>query len=313
MVTSPELVTAGGVLRDADAAMYAAKAAGKGRVSVFNPEDQLHNLREEALSSAFSEAVERDEFEVHFQPTFSIGDHRLRGFEALVRWRHRSRGLLMPGDFLAVAESTGQIEQMGAWVLDRACRQAITWHSEFSGLVLPISVNVSGHELARTDYAATVQRALEQTGVDPMLLAVEVSELVLLQDLVAIAQQLQRIKELGSRVVLDDYGLGQSSVSALRSLGIAALKVDGSQINALTAEIVDGTRITAALTVARELGVPVIAEGVESWATLARVKKLGFDLAQGYVFGQPGPAEQLRALLWAEREHSVEPSLPNAV
>ena len=313
MVTDAEQVTTGAVLRDADAAMYAAKAQGKGRVAIFSPEltrtDALRTMLDKALESALRGVIERDELLLHMQPIFDLSELRLRAFEVYVRWRHSSRGLLSPAEFLPLAERSGHLTEIGRWVLMQTCRQLATWGDEFDGHTVRAAVNVSVHELIQPDYVASIRDALDETGIDPRWLVIEISETALLRDLAAVEQQLQQVCDLGVHISIDDFGLGRSSVSTLRALRLSGLKLHGSFVRALNGTTPDYSGLDAALSVASSLGVPVVAEQVETWAAAVRLRQAGCAMGQGYLFGQPEAPEQLTALIAADRErdHEREP------
>jgi EAL domain-containing protein (putative c-di-GMP-specific phosphodiesterase class I) len=202
---------------------------------------------------------------------------------------------------MSVAERTGLIAEIGAWVLEEACRQAVHWRAAgIDGEGLPVSVNISTYELTRSDLASVVNRVLRTTGLDPPLLVLEAKESALLQDEMIARRELGRLKALGVRLVIDDFGTGYSSLPALRNLAVDGLKLDRSFVDALDAEGAaedNAAMFSAVLSMANALEADVTAEGVETWDQVAQLKRHGFTYAQGYVFGQPMPAEQIATLI----------------
>jgi diguanylate cyclase (GGDEF)-like protein/PAS domain S-box-containing protein len=300
LVSDAHGVTARGVLRDADAAMYAAKSAGKGRVALFDDGTRERMVEQIAIESSLRGACRRREFELYYQPVVALDDHTVRQVEALLRWRHPTRGLLRPLDFLPVAESTGLISEIGAWVLEEACRQAVRWRPvDIDGDGLPVSVNISAYELTRSDLASVVSQALRTTGLEPHRLVLEAKEIALLEDEMIARRELGRLKALGVRLVIDDFGTGYSSLPALRNLAVDGLKLDRSFIQALDegAGEGDGAMFGAVLSIATALEADVTAEGIETWDQVDLLKRHGFKYAQGYLFGQPMPAEQITTLI----------------
>jgi diguanylate cyclase (GGDEF)-like protein/PAS domain S-box-containing protein len=301
MVSDARGATADGVLHDADAAMYAAKASGKGRVAVFDKRMRERLSERSALESALRGALLRRELKLHFQPTIGLDHGRVTGAEALLRWEHPVRGMLTPAEFLGVAESTGLIGEIGEWVIGEACRQAVAWRDQHGAAgPVPVSVNVSAHELTRSDLAATVRRALEETGLPPSLLEIEVTESTLLLDVGATRRELGRLKQLGVKLVVDDFGTGYSSLPGLRRLAVDRLKLDRSIVQTVASEDDGGAFVTAVVGIAGAIDAVVIAEGVETREQADRMRDFGCDQAQGYAFARPVPADEFTELL--ERE-----------
>jgi diguanylate cyclase (GGDEF)-like protein/PAS domain S-box-containing protein len=295
--------TALGVLRDADAAMYAAKERGKGRVAVFD--ETMHRRLTErlAVEASLRGAQTRGELALHYQPVVALADSRVVAVEALLRWQHPSRGLLAPAHFLPVAESTGLIEEIGEWVIGEACRQAAQWRATLgSGEAIPVSVNVSAHQLSSTSLLGAVERALRDSQLSPDLLMLEVTEAALLADMSSARRELAHLKELGVRLIVDDFGAGYSSLPALRELMIDGLKLDRSFVQALGNEDEDGddgSLVGAVLSMAHALDAQVTAEGVETWNQVSRLRDHGCDYGQGYLFARPRPPEDLTPMLLA--------------
>jgi diguanylate cyclase (GGDEF)-like protein/PAS domain S-box-containing protein len=298
LVGDPATASPAGLLRDADAAMYRAKAGGKGRVAMFDEEMRARLIERVAIESSLRKAFDRDELRVFYQPVMSLRDNRIVSVEALLRWQHPHRGLLEPGAFIAVAESSGLIVRIGEWVMEQACLQAVAWQAAAPDAEpIHVSVNVSAQQLIRSDVASSVARVLDVTGLEPGLLDLEITEAMLLRDVDSSASALQNLKRLGVRLVLDDFGTGYSSLSFLKRLTIDALKIDRSFIENLGEEEEDGMIIGAVLSMANALDIDVTAEGVETGAQLARLRTHGCDSVQGFLFSRPAPAEQISTLI----------------
>jgi EAL domain-containing protein (putative c-di-GMP-specific phosphodiesterase class I) len=253
-----------------------------------------------AIESSLRGACERGELELVYQPVVALERNAVVAVEALLRWRHPIRGLLAPAEFISVAESSGLIAEIGEWAIEEACRQAVRWRElPAGGEPIPMSVNISAHQLTRTDLAASVQRILAVTGLEPRLLVLEVTESTLLEDLAVSRRELLRLKALGVRLVVDDFGTGYSSLPALRSLMVDGLKLDRSFVQALSSGGDDGSMVGAVLSMAGALEAEVTAEGVETWAQVTRLRRSGCDYAQGYLFAHPSSAGEVTALIAA--------------
>lgn len=291
--------TATDLLRDADAAMYRAKAKGKARVERFDPSMHERLLERIALESGLRLALDRHEFRLHYQPVISLDGGEIIGIEALLRWQHPERGLLLPAQFMPVAESTGLIVPIGEWVIEEACRQAAGWRDARGPgqPPLPVSVNISPRQVARSELAASVTRILERTGLEAGLLDLEITESVLLDDAADSGQVLRQLKALGVRLILDDFGTGYSSLSYLKRFTIDALKIDRSFVDGLGRDPENGAIVNAVLSMARALDVDVTAEGVETPNQLALLRASGCAFAQGYLFSEPIPPEDVIELV----------------
>jgi diguanylate cyclase (GGDEF)-like protein/PAS domain S-box-containing protein len=293
--------TALGVLRDADAAMYAAKERGKARVAVFDETMHRRLMERLAVEASLRGAQARGELCLHYQPVVALENARVVAVEALLRWQHPSRGLLTPAQFLPVAESTGLIEGIGEWVIAEACRQAAEWRvMTGAGEPIPVSVNLSAHQLSSASLLGAVERALLDSRLAPNLLMLEVTEAALLSDMSSARRELAHLKELGVRLIVDDFGAGYSSLPALRELMIDGLKLDRSFVQALEGEdetAEDGAMVGAVLSMAHALDAQVTAEGVETWKQVSRLRDHGCDFGQGYLFARPRPPEDLTPML----------------
>ena len=297
------------VLRDASVAMFAAKKKGRGRIEVFEEPMRENSLARLQMESALRRALVRNEFHVHYQPLVRFETSEVIGLEALLRWQHPVRGMLTPDEFLSVAEETGLIVPIGAWVLREACAQAAAWAAEsFGHDPLAVSVNISARQLADDDLVSTVSAALLDSGLDPTLLVLEITESTLAGgDREQAIEVLHRLTETGVRVGIDDFGTGHSSLAHLRSLPVHTLKIDQSFIEALGKDPEGAAIITAVVQLGHALGLSVTAEGVETPSQLSELRMLGCDLGQGYYFAHPQPGAIVRALVhhrfhWRQRD-----------
>jgi diguanylate cyclase (GGDEF)-like protein len=279
-----------GLMQAADVALYSAKNAGRNRVQVFNLQLAERHARHRAVQADLAVALETGAFELFYQPLVEVNDGRVCGFEALLRWNHPSCGRILPGDFIGAAEESGLIVPLGAWVLQQACAQAARW--PLDGLGGPrLSVNLSAVQLATPGLVAQVQHSLEQSGLAPERLDLEVTETALLHDLSASQTVLAQLRGLGVRVVLDDFGTGHSSLSYLRELAVDGLKIDRSFVHAAQQDSVSAEIVRSLLSLAHNLGLQVVAEGVENQAQFEQMAQLGCEQVQGFHLGPPMPAE----------------------
>jgi diguanylate cyclase (GGDEF)-like protein/PAS domain S-box-containing protein len=286
------------LIRDADAAMYRAKERGRGRCEVFDAEMRAHAVRRLETERELRHALGRDELELHYQPLIALGSGEIVGLEALVRWNHPERGLLDPGEFVSVAEDSGLIESIGRWVQETACRQALAWHEmRPDQRPLDVAVNLSARQVAHRDLARTVREILARTGLEPVNLRLEVTESVLVEESASATATLEELSEIGVRLVLDDFGTGYSSLAYLNRFPFDALKIDRSFVDGLGVEQERTAIVEAVIGMARALSLDSIAEGVESEAQLAELRRLGCDYAQGHLFSRPLPAEKVTSLL----------------
>jgi diguanylate cyclase (GGDEF)-like protein len=276
------------LLKNADLAMYSAKDQGKGRFEVFRPKLQRAATTRLRLKADLERALEDGQFRLRYQPLVDLGKGELVGMEALVRWLHPRRGEILPGDFIGIAEESGAIIPLGRWVLHEACRQARAWHSE--GLTpepIGMSVNLSARQLEDPRLAADVSAALEESGLEPGLLTLEITESVLMHDTKLTQQTLHRLKALGVRLVIDDFGTGYSSLSYLRRFPIDGIKIDRSFIDAVDTDREEADLVGSIIALSTRLKLETVAEGVERWSQLARLRSLGAQLGQGYYLAVP--------------------------
>ncbi|HEU4454638.1 MAG TPA: EAL domain-containing protein [Longimicrobium sp.] len=291
------------LLRNADMAMYRAKSGGTGRHELFDRTMHALALTRLQMETDLRRGVERDEFSLHYQPIVSLRTGRIAGVEALLRWRHPERGWIPPHDFVPPAEETGLILPIGRRVVAEACRQLRAWQDAAPGAArLSVSVNLSVKQFSQADLVDQVRAALADSGVDPRLLRLEVTESVLVDNLEAAAATLARLKGLGVQVYLDDFGTGYSSLSSLHRLPIDALKVDRSFVARIGTEPGGLAMARTVAIIARNLDLAVVAEGVETAEQLAELRALGCEYAQGFFFSPALPPDELATLL-AEDPH----------
>jgi diguanylate cyclase (GGDEF)-like protein len=283
------------LLRDADLALYAAKAAGKDRYALFDPGLYADAEGRLALQSDLSTAVAEDQLFLHYQPIFDLASRRVVGVEALVRWRHPQRGVVAPASFIPLAEESRLIVPIGRWVLDEACRQAAAWSAD--GLQLGISVNVSAYQLGRREFVEDVRHALESSGIAPSSLTLEITETTLVRDVPAACERLEEVKALGVRVAIDDFGTGYASLSHLQRMPVDILKIDRSFVAALNDGGQSRELLAAILGVGQSLSLSVVAEGIEEHSQQTMLEEMGCEMAQGFLLGYPGPAREIEAIL----------------
>jgi diguanylate cyclase (GGDEF)-like protein/PAS domain S-box-containing protein len=288
------------LMRNADVAMYHAKEQGRGNYQFFSPEMNTRAVERLNLETALRLALEREEFLLHYQPQIDIRSGRIVGMEALIRWRHPAWGLLAPDKFISVAEESGLIEQLGEWSLRKACLQAREW--QLSGLPpLKMAVNISARQLQRPlEFCRRVLDVIQQAGLDPALVELEMTETLLLQNA---EENIAALKELGERqvrIAVDDFGTGYSSLSYIKQLPIDTLKIDRSFTRNLPDDHEGLAIVQATVLMGHKLGLRITAEGVETREQLAALRRMGCDEYQGYLFSKPLPAEQISELLRAQ-------------
>jgi diguanylate cyclase (GGDEF)-like protein/PAS domain S-box-containing protein len=283
------------LLRDADFALYEAKAAGKNRCVLF--EQGMHEQAQIrlALEMDLSTALAEEQFFLLYQPTFDIQTERITGVEALIRWRHPERGVLAPGSFVPVAEACGMIAPIGRWVLQTACRQAADWRDR--GRPLGVSVNVSARQLDDDDLVAEVAGALAEHQLDPGMLTLEITETALMQDVEAAAVRLASLKQLGVRVAIDDFGTGYSSLSYLRQFPVDALKIDRSFIAGIASSQQAKALIHTLVQLGKTLGLETLGEGIEDDLQLRHLQDADCDYGQGFLLAKPVDVEAIERLL----------------
>ncbi|HLF12016.1 MAG TPA: EAL domain-containing protein, partial [Gammaproteobacteria bacterium] len=284
------------LLRNADFAMYHAKAIGRDNYQFFQPEMNVRAVERQSLEDGLRHAMERREFELHYQPKMNLETGAIIGVEALIRWRHPEHGLMPPGQFIPIAEECGFIVPIGRWVLREACRQTRAWQD--AGLPpMGIAINISTVELRANDFVASVGAILMETGLDPRYLELELTETFLMQDSNSTAKVLRALKDMGLGLALDDFGTGYSSLSYLKRFPIDTLKIDRSFVRDLTTDSDDAGIVSAVIGMGKSLHMKVIAEGVETREQLAFLQEQSCPEGQGYYFSQPVVAEKFTELL----------------
>jgi EAL domain-containing protein (putative c-di-GMP-specific phosphodiesterase class I) len=283
------------LLRDADIALYRAKAAGKRCAVVFGPmmrevvEDHRH------LETDLHSALDNGEFFLLYQPTVDLATGSIVGVEALLRWRHPERGVVLPDEFVPALESSGAIVPVGLWVLRTACRQGAEWHKQ--GHSLMVAVNISARQLERYKIVDDVDRALAESGMEPRLLTLELTETSLMRNVEENIARLELLKSIGVRLAIDDFGTGYSSISRLQQFPIDILKIDQSFVSVMSESAESAALVHTLVQLGKVLGLQTIAEGIETDGQLTSLVAEEVDLGQGYLFARPLEAEVLHRLL----------------
>jgi diguanylate cyclase (GGDEF)-like protein/PAS domain S-box-containing protein len=282
------------ILRNADRAMYETKNRGRRGYTVFRPHMNAHAINRLQLETELRHAIGNSEFQIFYQPLIGLRSGQVDEVEALVRWTHPSRGLLLPDTFITLAEDTGLIEPIGQWVLEEACRQVYEWERERPGAPpLRLNVNLSVRQFQQSSLVRDVQRTLRSTNIDPHQLTLEITESVALNDAKAAVATMHELKKLGVRLAIDDFGTGYSALSYLKQFPVDALKVDRSFIEGLNYNHGDVAIVKAVIAFAKTMNLQVTAEGVETPDQLHQLRMLGCDLGQGYLFATPLPGIDL--------------------
>jgi diguanylate cyclase (GGDEF)-like protein/PAS domain S-box-containing protein len=292
--TSPRVTEATPLLSNADAAMYQAKQRGGATVEVFGEAMRMQVLERMHTEHALHRALERHELRLFYQPVVEIGGSAAVGVEALLRWQHPEHGLMPPNRFIPVAEESGLIIPIGAWVMHEACRQLRMWQAgRVGGPGGAVEVNLSARQIDHPEIVATVERILEETGLPPANLTLEITESALMNDAASALRVLRALKELGCTLAIDDFGTGYSSLSHLQRFPLDILKIDKSFVDELGEDHGGAEIVAAVVKLAHALGLQVIAEGVETEEQLDALTRLDCDFAQGYLFSRPLPAHEL--------------------
>jgi diguanylate cyclase (GGDEF)-like protein len=293
--------TSGELLREAEIAMVRAKSDPSRRYAIFEPAMSDQTMDRIDLENDLRGALERDELRLHYQPLVDLGTDRIIGFEALVRWQHPVRGLVPPLAFIPLAEETGLIVPLGRWVLETACRQATAWRDQRpAGEALLMSVNLSARQFGQSDLVEQVAEIVAETGMDPSILELEITESVVMDQSEAGIRTLRRLRDLGVRLVLDDFGTGYSSLGYLKHLPLDTIKIDQLFVAGL-ADGADRSIVEAVIALAHGLGISVVAEGIETERQFATLRSMGCDIGQGYLFARPLPADDATRLLSPRR------------
>jgi EAL domain-containing protein (putative c-di-GMP-specific phosphodiesterase class I) len=286
------------ILRDADIAMYRAKGQGRGRYEMFDMAMLDRAMTRLELETDLRKALERQEFLVQYQPIVELGNRQIIGFEALVRWQHPTRGLVSPADFIPMAEETGLIIPIGYWVLTEACRQIREWQAQFpADPSLTVSVNLSAKQCAQTDLVQRVAGILQNTGLDASSLKLELTESMIVEDAASTATTLSELRALGVQVQIDDFGTGYSSLSYLQRLPIDTLKIDRTFVSRIGKDGNGSEIVRTILALAHDLGMKVVAEGIETDEQLSKLKSMECEYGQGYLFTKPIDSQTARTWL----------------
>lgn len=285
------------MLRDADLAMYRAKDQGRARHEVFDTSMRAEAVERLHLETALRRALERSEFVMHYQPIVALSDEALRGFEALIRWQHPTRGILLPGEFLGLAEDTGLIVPIGWWVLDEVCEQLARWADEPDLTPVPVRVNISAQQLARSDLAERVAEALERHGCPPGSLHLELTEGTMMENAESTVRTLRALKALDVGLSIDDFGTGYSSLSYLHRFPTDSVKIDRSFVTRMGARGEGTGMVRTIVDLAHDLGMEVVAEGIEDETQAALLRSMRCEAGQGFLFSKAVPRDAATNLL----------------
>jgi EAL domain-containing protein (putative c-di-GMP-specific phosphodiesterase class I) len=290
------------LLRDAHTAMYRAKALGKSRFEVFAAGMLTEAVNRLQLESDLISALDNQEFLLYYQPIINLKTGELAGFEALVRWHQKERGFVLPSAFIPAAEETGLIMALGQWIFREACRQLHQWHDQFPHYRhLTMSINLSNRQFGQTDLVAQIEAALHDTQVDGHCVRLEITESMVMGDVDAAIDLMLKLKSLDLKLAIDDFGTGYSSLSYLHRFPMDTLKVDKSFVSRLEKSNEDRAIIHTILTLGQQLGMEVVAEGVETETQVVMLRQQGCDYGQGYFFAKPLPAAEALALLQSQQ------------
>ena len=301
------------MLRDADTAMYRAKAQGKACYEVFDKGMHTHAVYVLQMENDLRRAIEREELRVYYQPIVALENGQLAGFEALIRWQHPERGFINPSDFIPLAEDTGLIVPLGLWILKRACQQLCQWQWQSpANRSLFMSVNLSGKQVAQPDLVENIRDILDETHVDPKHLKLEITESAVMENAEMAARLLKRLKALGVQLSIDDFGTGYSSLSYLHRFPVNTLKIDRSFVGRIGEAAENIEIVRTVISLAENMGMEVVAEGVETLSQLTQLRKLKCQYGQGYLFSRPVDADSVSAWI-SKKPHWQESLFPGAV
>jgi EAL domain-containing protein (putative c-di-GMP-specific phosphodiesterase class I) len=286
------------ILRNADLAMYRAKEKGKAQYEVFDLAMHDRTLERLKLEADLKQGVERDELRVYYQPKVRLDTGKIIGMEALARWDRPGLGIVLPEEFIPVAEETGLIIPLGQWILKEACRQGREWQEQYpEDPPLKVCVNLSARQFQRHDLVKEVTGVLKETGLDPRSLILEITESVIMDEAESSTAILEELKDLGVQLAIDDFGTGYSSLSYLNRFPVDFLKIDRSFVEGLPESSEDTAVVSSIIALAHTLGMQVIAEGVETDQQLPQLRKIGCDIAQGHYFSKALTHDALSAFL----------------
>ena len=300
------------LLRNADIAMYEAKRRGKARYEVFAAPMNVRARERLEMDIELQRAIERGEFVLHFQPVVDLRTGQINEVEALIRWRHPLRGLLQPSEFISIAEETGTILDIGGWVLRRACRRLLQWQQEFPAQTgqppLTMSVNLSTRQFLQPSLVDTVREVLDETGIDPQTLKLEVTERVIMEDAASAIATLRDLRSLGIKLAIDDFGTGYASLANLKQFAVNILKIDRMFVDGISRDIDDTSIVEAVIAIGKSLGIRTVAEGVETPAQLAFLTARGCNSGQGHLFSPALPPDEFTTLLRNQTTYRIPPS-----
>jgi diguanylate cyclase (GGDEF)-like protein len=290
------------LVKNADIAMYHVKELGRNNFAFFSNAKTAVFSHRLSLENDLRRAIANHEFELHYQPQINTDNGKIVGMEALIRWNHPERGMVMPNDFIPLAEETGLINMIGEWVLNTACHQAQEW--KIAGLRFErIAVNISAYQIEQADFVEKIKHALNMSGLESASLDLEITESAMMKDVDESREKLRQIAELGVQISIDDFGTGYSSLSYLKDLPIHTLKIDQSFIRDLSEDIFENSIVTAMIQIARGLKLRLLAEGVETSNQLAFLRKNQCEECQGYYFSKPVPVSEATALLTQDKSY----------
>lgn len=298
-----EYTRADEILRDVDIAMYHAKAQGKARYAIFRPEMRNQAMLRLELENEIRCAIENKEFELYYQPIYKLWPEKVAGFEALIRWNHPKRGMLLPDAFLPIAEESDLILTIGEWVLRQACGQLSRWHAAYPHLLdLTVNVNISSKQIAQHDFVEKVQQALQETGLKPQALKLEITETAVIQNQVVANAFFTRLNQLGIQLQVDDFGTGYSSLSYLQHFPIHCIKIDRSFIQEIGKPGKNADLVRTMIMMAKDLGMEAIAEGIETEEQLRQLEGLSCKFGQGFLLSRPMDERGAENILRDSRE-----------
>jgi diguanylate cyclase (GGDEF)-like protein len=309
----PGAIGAGDILQEAEIALVEAKSDPIRRVVLFDPLRSRHALERIDVEAELRLAIERDELTVHYQPIIDLRADKVVGFEALARWRHPTRGLVLPVDFIALAEESDLIVALGEAVLEKACRQAQAWRRRWPDQNLLMSVNLSPRQFLDPNLVTKISSVLRRTKLEPCALELEITESSVMDRSEASLRVLQQLRAIGVRMVLDDFGTGYSSLAYLRHLPLDIIKIDRSFVTDLDIQDPNVGIVRAVVSLAHGLGVSVVAEGIETEEQARRLRELGCDLGQGYVWAHPADPAHTAALVAQRLSRPSPPPSPEPI
>jgi len=295
----------GNILRDADLAMYRAKALGKDRFEIFQDGMHIQAISRLEIEEDLRSAIEHQELELYYQPIQRISSEEFIGFEALIRWNHPKYGILLPGDFLGIAEETGLYQHIGWWVFSKACSQITAWQEKYPGCrECFISINVSGHQISNSDFIPQIKKVLKQTGVTPSSVHLEITENTLIEGNDSTIKKFEQLHEMGIHLSIDDFGTGYSSLAYLQHFPVQTLKIDQSFIRGIGLKKSSLNVLKSMVSLGHDLGLEIIAEGIETPTQLEELKKISCDCGQGFLLSLPLSCDSAETFM---RENQFKP------